>query len=1129
MRSLTLVGALVLLLASTATASPAPPHYSITDLGTLGGAQSVGNGINDAGQVVGNSTLANGSQHAFLWSAGTMQDLGAPAGGQSNAYRVNNFGAAVGQANGAVVWDHGVATLLGSAGTGWDINDAGFVAGDEGGTAEIWTPLGRVDLLLELPYPNLPPWGPGGSATSINNSGWWAGLNEFGAWWPSPTPEHWPSGYPSKYIDGVAFYAEYSLYSLGTPARSTPTAMNEKGENVGFSHNAPGNLAVLWTGSQASPAQSLGTLGGAESRAWDINDASQIVGEAEIGTGPWHAFIYTASEGMVDLNSRIDSSLGWVLQTAHGINAASQIAGTGTINGQTHAFLLTPVPSSGTGAWLKPDAAVEVFDTAPEGGGTSVRTMTVTNTGDAALTISAVSVAGTNPGDFAVSGGTGVTIPPGGSTPLTVTFQPTAAGFRAGYLTIAGNAYYSLATVTLLGKGIGTKPTIQVDTTSFDFGSVPLTTNASKTVMITNSGDADLTISGVSFTGANPGDFTLTGSTAPTLTPGQSTTLTVTFSPAAIGTRTATLGITSNAINGPTSISFRGSAVAATRWVQIASSLDFGSVGLSTTSSGQTLTIKNLGNVSLTISGVTLTGANAADFSVSGGTGVTLAPNATTPLTVTLSPTAIGTRSSSLVITSNADNSPTSVALTGTGVEAPPAAPSGLSALLAGNKVNLAWTDNSNNETGFEIYRGVGGGTATLLTTVGPNTASYSDSSVTGSSTYTYQVRAINTTWQSAFTNSASVTTATPPSAPTVFAVTGHSYNKVSLGWVDTSNNETAFEIYRKMGSSPFVLIGPTPPNTRAYVDTTVSPTTTYSYEIRAANDFWASAFAGPVTVTTTVAPPAAPSGLSVIGFSYNKVSLAWIDNSTNETAFEVYRRTGSGAYALVSVLAPDTTFFVDTTVSPTTTYTYEVRAANDLWASAYTNAATVTTVQAPPAAPSGLTASLSGTKINLKWTDNSTNETAFEVYRKVGTGSYSLLAVLGPNTTSYTDTGMAGSTTYSYEVRAANNLWASAYSNTASVTTAFPPAAPTGLTATAVSSTQINLRWVDNSNNETAFEVYRLTGTGSYVLAAVLAPGTTAYADRGMTGNTTYSFQVRAANDFWASAYTNVASAHTP
>jgi probable HAF family extracellular repeat protein len=95
--------------------------------------------------------------------------------------------------------------------------------------------------------------------------------------------------------------------------------------------------------------QDLGTLpGGACSEASGINGSGVVVGQSEVAPGPTpctgtsHAFVWTASGGMADLNTLIDPTLGWQLTSAAGINDTGQIAGTGIINGQEHAFLMTP-------------------------------------------------------------------------------------------------------------------------------------------------------------------------------------------------------------------------------------------------------------------------------------------------------------------------------------------------------------------------------------------------------------------------------------------------------------------------------------------------------------------------------------------------------------------------------------------------------------------------------------------------------------------------------------------------------------------------------------------------------------------------------------------------------------------
>src|SRR3989442_313634 len=133
------------------------------------------------------------------------------------------------------------------------------------------------------------------------------------------------------------------------------------------------------------------------------------------------------------------------------------------------------------------------------------------------------------------------------------------------------------------------------------------------------------------------------------------------------------------------------------------------------------------------------------------------------------------------------------------------------------------------------------------------------------------------------------------------------------------------------------------------------------------------------------------------------------------------------------------------------------------------------------PAAPSSLSATAaSSSQINLSWTDNSSNESGFKVERCAGSGctSFAQVATVGANVTSCSDTGLGSAATYSYRVKAWNSTGDSGYSNTSSATTQdTPPAAPSNLTATAASSSQINLAWTDNSSNETGFKIERCAG----------------------------------------------------
>lgn len=185
-----------------------------------------------------------------------------------------------------------------------------------------------------------------------------------------------------------------------------------------------------------------------------------------------------------------------------------------------------------------------------------------------------------------------------------------------------------------------------------------------------------------------------------------------------------------------------------------------------------------------------------------------------------------------------------------------------------------------------------------------------------------------------------------------------------------------------------------------------------------------------------------------------------------------------------------------------------------------------------PPSAPSSLTATAaSSSQINLAWVDNSGNETNFVVSRATASaGPFTDIATLGTNVTSYNNTGLAASTTYYYAVRATNASGSSANSNIASATTLSAiPAAPSGLTATAVSVSQINLAWTDNSTNESNFVVGRSTVSGGpYTDIATLAANTVSYSNTGLAANTRYYYVVRATSAAGSSANSASANALT-
>jgi hypothetical protein len=180
------------------------------------------------------------------------------------------------------------------------------------------------------------------------------------------------------------------------------------------------------------------------------------------------------------------------------------------------------------------------------------------------------------------------------------------------------------------------------------------------------------------------------------------------------------------------------------------------------------------------------------------------------------------------------------------------------------------------------------------------------------------------------------------------------------------------------------------------------------------------------------------------------------------------------------------------------------------------------TAVVVPVIAPTNLVATaIDSTSIGLTWVDNSTDETGFSIEFSADGIVWGVGASVAANITTYTDTTLIAEQTRFYRVQAVRGLDVSDWSNTDSATTPAAPVvpdAPTGLTATPISTVQINLAWAHNDPLDT-FTVERSLVNGSgYVLVASPIAGSTTYSDLGLVTLTPYFYRVRAVNVVGAS-----------
>jgi large repetitive protein len=216
-----------------------------------------------------------------------------------------------------------------------------------------------------------------------------------------------------------------------------------------------------------------------------------------------------------------------------------------------------------------------------------------------------------------------------------------------------------------------------------------------------------------------------------------------------------------------------------------------------------------------------------------------------------------------------------------------------------------------------------------------------------------------------------------------------------------------------------------------------LTPEATYSYRIRALNAFGYSDWVGPVSATAATLPSAPTGFTAVAGTGPLHVDLAWTDNATTETTYGVYRGTDGIHFTRIRSLAADTNTCTDTPVAPGVAYYYKVAATNDI-GSTYSPIQTATTA-ALPVAPSGLTAvaRTAPLRIEIAWSDNSTDETSFRLYRSLDGVTWQSYRTLATDAVSTVDTNVSVGKTYRYKVQAVKaGVGNSAFSNVGTAST---------------------------------------------------------------------------------------------
>ena len=516
-----------------------------------------------------------------------------------------------------------------------------------------------------------------------------------------------------------------------------------------------------------------------------------------------------------------------------------------------------------------------------------------------------------------------------------------------------------------------------------------------------------------------------------------------------------------------------------------------------------------------------------------------------------------------------------------------PGAPTGLTATASGTTaINLSWSAPASTGgsaiTGYNIEvspNGTSGWTDQVANTNSTATT-YAHTGLASGDTRHYRVSAINANGAGTASNVDSATTGTSvPGAPTGLTATASGATQIDLSWsAPASTGGSAITGYKievsPNGTSGWTdQVANTNSTATTYAHTGLAAGDTRHYRVSAINTNGAGTASNVANATTGATAPGAPTGLTATASGATAINLSWsapastggsrrtdragVRRRRSSSILRVARDPGSAITGykievssdggsswsdLVANTSNTTTTYAHTGLTAGTTRHYRVSAINANGAGVPSNVDSATTGTTVPGAPTGLSATASGTTaINLSWSaPGSTGGSAItgykiEVSSNGGSSWTNLVANTSNTTTTYAHTGLTAGATRHYRVSAINTNGAGTASNVANATTdATVPGAPTGLTATASGATQIDLSWsAPGSTGGSAITGYRIevspNGTSGWTDQVADTNSTaTTYAHTGLAAGATRHYRVSAINANGAGTASNVDSATT-
>ena len=464
----------------------------------------------------------------------------------------------------------------------------------------------------------------------------------------------------------------------------------------------------------------------------------------------------------------------------------------------------------------------------------------------------------------------------------------------------------------------------------------------------------------------------------------------------------------------------------------------------------------------------------------------------------------------------------------------PPDAPTSLTATpLPGAQIKLDWIAPVNNNgdavNSYQIERSLDNVSWSVLTNTGTTAVTYTDTGLNTPQTYYYRVSATSGYGTGVASNMASAIASDVPDQVTGLTGTALPSAEIKIDWTTPANNGyaiTGYVIERSIdaGQTWGVLVADTQSTSITYTDTALTIGDTYNYRVAAINAVGTGTISSDVAIVAGDVP--STPVIVITAQAGSQIEITWTAPNANAyplTGYAIERGTDGINWSPLTTPGATDVNFVDTGLSPGTTYHYRMVAINAIGASAFSNAPSVVAGDIPTQPQSVVAQAVSDTAVQVQWQASNGNGyavTGYKVERSIDAGVTWTVVIANTqsSTTTYNDSGLNPGTDYLHRISAINSIGTGPVSlNAASHT--FGPPEPITVAQTSSTATSVTLSWSAPYDHGSPISQYRIEAlslsTGQYIQLGTTNAATLTFTHSPTLTNTEFDYRLIAVNAY--------------